>query len=325
MEVYSTGGSRLRTFAGTAQSGVQSNLSFKVAGTVESVPVKVGDRVRRGDVIARIDATDYELQVQQANAALSQARAQYLKANADYERIRQLYESKSASKSELDAARAAYESTTASVEAAEKQLELARLQLSYTRLTAPTDGSIASVYVEANENVKAGQTVVMMTAGQQIEVEVAIPEILISQIRAGERVTVNFDAIPRKTYSATIREVGVASTSFATTFPVTVELDDPDEDIRSGMAAEVAFKFESDDRRERFLVPAVAVGEDREGRFVYTVRPVRGDTAVVQRREVEIGELSSDGLEIFSGLSDGDLVVTAGVSKIQDGQEVRLR
>ena len=323
-KVYSTGGTRTRTFSGVAKAGIESDLSFKVPGTVQQVAVKVGDSVRKSTVIAALDREDYEIQVQQARASLRQGTAQRQKAAADYERIRALYENNNASKSDLDAARAAFESTRASVEAAEKQLELAELQLSYTRLLAPSDGSIASVDIDANENVQPGQRVVMLTAGSDIEVEVAIPEILISQIEKGSSVAVTFDAVPGTTYPAVVREVGVASTAFATTFPVTVRLAQRASNIRSGMAAEVSFRFESADRRERILVPSVAVAEDRQGRFLYVVQPVSGDTAIVHRVGVQIGELTDAGLEVFTGLTDGDLVVTAGVSRIQDGQKVRL-
>ena len=324
VEVYSTGGSRVRTFSGVARSGVESNLSFKVQGTVRSIPVKVGVQARSGQLIARLDPEDYQLKVQQAEASLSQATAQEQKAKADLERVRALWENQNASKSELDAARATSESASASAQSSRKALELARLQLSYTRLKAPAAGSIASVDVEVNENVQAGQRIVMLIAGSQIEVEVGIPEILISQIKTGSGVTVTFDALPNTTNSATVTEVGVAATGFATTFPVTVRLNNADSDVRSGMAAEVAFQFQSNDPRERIIVPAVAVGEDRSGRFVFIVEPASGDTAVVKRVTVQIGELLADGLEVFGGVTDGDLVVTAGVSKIQDGQKVKL-
>ncbi len=324
VKVYSTGGTRMRTFSGVAKSGIESNLSFKVAGTVQQVPVKVGDVVRRGQLLARLDPENSQLQVQKAEASHSQARAQQTRASADYDRVRALYENQNAAKSDLDAARAGFESTKASTEAAAKQLELARLQLSYTRLSAPSSGSIASVGVEVNENVQPGQPIVMLTAGSDIEVEVAIPEILISSIRPGHSATVTFDALEGRSFQAIVREVGVAATGFATTFPVTVRLHDQESGIRSGMASEVTLKLDTGDARERILVPPVAVAEDRQGRFVYVVRPVQGDTARVERINVQIGELTELGLEIFSGPADGDLVVTAGVSRISDGQKVRL-
>ncbi|HEX9654401.1 MAG TPA: efflux RND transporter periplasmic adaptor subunit [bacterium] len=324
-QVYSSGGVRMRTFSGVAKSGIESNLSFKVAGTVQQLAVKVGDKVRPGQTIARLDPEDYQLKVQQAQAALTQAIAQERNAGADYERVRSLYENNNASKSELDAKRALFESATAQVEAATKQLELARLQLSYTNLVSPTAGSIAAVYVEVNENVTAGKNIVLLTGGSQIDVDVSIPELLIKNIKEGDNVSVTFDAIPGKPYQATVTEVGVAAMTFATTFPVTVRLKDPDPEIRSGMAAEVTFQFQSTDQRERILVPPVAVTEDEQGRFVFVVEPADSGTGIVHRRNVQIGELAAEGLEVFSGLADGELVVTAGLSKIQDGLKVKLQ
>ncbi|NNM32233.1 MAG: efflux RND transporter periplasmic adaptor subunit, partial [Gemmatimonadetes bacterium] len=92
--------------------------------------------------------------------------------------------------------------------------------------------------------------------------------------------------------------------------------------IRSGMACEVTFRFESD--AEGFTLPPVAVQEDRAGRYVYVVELTEGEQGVTRRRPVEVGGITSRGLQIRSGLSDGDLVVTAGVSRIVDGQVVKL-
>ncbi len=324
VQVYTTGGDRVRSFSGIAKAGVEAKLSFKVPGTIESVRVKVGDKVRGGQVLISLDAKNYELQVQQAEAALSQARAQLQKADADYERVRSLYENNNASKSDLDAMRAAYESSEASEKAVGKNLELAKLQLSYTKLRAPSAGAIASVDVEVNENVSVGRPMVMMTSGSEIEVEVTIPEILISQIHAGDRVQIAFDALPGKSHSGVVSEVGVAAVGFATTYPATVKLTNAAPGIRSGMAAEVAFSFKTTSNKESIIVPSIAVGEDRNGRFVFVAQPANGDTAVVKKVEVTTGEIVSEGMEVFSGLIDGDLVVTAGVSKIIPGQKVKL-
>ncbi len=324
-QVFSTGGSRTRTFSGTAQASLESSLSFKVAGTIEQLPVQVGDSVKSGQLLAALDDEDYRVQVQEAEAALARTRAQKRNTEANYERVRLLYENNTASKSELDGARANYESAAATVEASDQRLQLARLQLSYTRLTAPVAGAVAAVDVEVNENMNPGQTIVMLTSGARHKVEVGIPEVLIAQIRAGAPVMVTFDALPDRTFTASVTEVGVAATGMGTMFPATVLLDEADPDIRSGMAAEVAFRFESSDRRERFIVPAYAVSEDRDGRFVYVVEPTEDGVGVVRRRAVDVGELTTEGIEIFEGLSDGDLLITAGVSRIQDGLAVRVQ
>ena len=324
VQVFVTGSARERSFSGTSQAALQSKLSFKVAGTVNRIPVKVGDVVRAGALIARLDDIDYRLQVQEAEAALASLKAQARSADANYSRVRALYENRNASANDLDAARAASESATAQVVRAEKAVELAKSQLGYATLRSPANGSIAAVPVEENENVSPGRTVALLTSGSRLEVEVAMPEILIAQIREGDTASVLFDAIQEKVFSATVTEVAVSATGMATTFPVTVRLDETDESFRPGLAAEVRFVFDSRDSRNRVVVPTVSVGEDREGRYVFVLDRQEKGYAISRRREVTIGELTQEGLEILEGLSDGELVVTAGVTRIADGQRVRV-
>jgi multidrug efflux system membrane fusion protein len=314
---------RVRSFAGVARSGLESELSFRVAGTVEEIPVKVGAAVERGQVLARLDPTDYELKVQEALAGRAQAEAGERNAQADYDRVRGLYENNNASLRELDGARATAESTKAQVEAAEKRLEQARQQVSYTTLSAPVGGRVALIDVDVNENVRPGQKVFLLTAGTDIEVEVALPGSLITEIEVGDPVAVTFDALEGRTYPARVSEAGVAAVGAATTFPVTVRLDRGDPDIRSGMAGEVAFSFGGSDGNRRILVPAVSVGEDRTGTFVFVLEGSTSGQGVVRRREVSVGELTADGIEILGGLGEGEVIVTAGVRRLSDGEEVR--
>lgn len=323
-QVMRTGVSRVRTFSGIARAGVESRLSFRVAGTVQRVAVNVGDSVRQGRLLAELDPRDYELQVEDAEASLAQARARARNAESNLERVRGLYENNNASQNNYDAARAEYEYSTAQVSSVEKKLELARSQLSYTRLLSPLDGAISAVDVEVNENVSVGQTAVVLTSGSRPEVQVAMPEIFIARVREGEPVEVTFDALPDRTFPAVITEVGVASGGLATTFPVTVRLRETPPDILPGMAAEVAIGFETGDGRERILVPPFAVGEDPRGRFVFVAEPGDEGLATARRRNVEVGDLTGEGLEILEGLEESELLITAGISRIEDGMQVRL-
>lgn len=324
-EVFASGSSRVRTFSGTARAGRETQLSFRVSGRVDRLSVEVGDSVRAGHLIARLEPRDFEIAVRRAEADLAQTRATSRNADADLERVRGLWENSNASQSDLDQAMARAESAEAEVDGAIQQLEAARRQLGYTELRSPVNGSIASVDIEVSENVTQGQSVVMLTSGSRPEVEVAIPGILIAQIREGDAVTVGFDALPGTTFGAVVTEVGVAATGAATTFPVKVRLSRDSRDVRSGMAANVSFNFAAGDDRERIYLPSHAVGGDRDGRFVFLLEPAdEPGTGIVRRTPVEVGELTRDGLEILSGISEGQQVVTAGVRRLTDGQRVKL-
>jgi RND family efflux transporter MFP subunit len=299
-------------------------LSFKVGGTVSRLPVRMGMRLERGALIAEIDPSDYQLQVEEAAAALRSAEAGARNAEASFERVRGLYENTNASLTDYDTARAAAESSRANVESVRKRLELARQQLSYTRLEAPVAGAIAEVKVEVNENVRAGQEVVRLAAEAGYEVVVAVPESLIAEIRHGQSAQVRFDALPGRELEATVTEVGVTTSATGTAFPVKARLEEKDEALRPGMAAEVEFRFDAPGGGNRFRVPAQAVNEDRQGRFVLVVERSGEGRGVVRRRGIVVGPLTPDGLEVVEGLRDGDLLVTAGISQLEDGDAVKL-
>ncbi len=323
-QVFATGGTRVRTFSGVAQAAVESKLSFKVPGTVQLISVSVGDFITEGAVIAKLDNKDYTLQLQEAEAALAQSQAQQRNAESIYERVQGLYENRNASKQDIDSARAAAESARAQVTSIENRLALAQLQLNYTSLTAPFDGAVASVAVEENENIAAGMMVVMLNAGGPQEVKVTVPEMLISQIHPGSVVEVTFGALDDIVLPATVTEVGVSSSEYTTTYPVTAQLSQPHESVRPGMVAEVAFTFETAGTLDCMIVPPHAVGEDRVGRFVFLIEPAGENLGIARRTAVVIGELTGEGLEIISGVEEGDLVITAGVSRVNDGQKVKV-
>lgn len=322
--VFLTGSDQVRTFSGTAQAGLEAKLSFKVSGTLQRLLVKVGDKVRQDQVIAALDPQDYNLQVQRSEAALARAKASARSASADYSRARALYENRNASRNDLDQARAAAESSRAEVSSSTKDLELARLQLEYTRLSAPAACYVASVPVEVNENVQAGKIVMEVVCGSRLEIEVGIPEVFIARVKQGSAVTSTFDSIPGLQFPSIVTKVGVASGRTGTTFPVTVQLQQRVPGFRSGLAAEVTFRFEGRKGEARILVPSVAVGEDRDGRYVYVLEDLNEGIGRVKRTPVVIGELSAEGLEIVDGLADGTRIVTAGVRRIHEGQQVRL-
>lgn len=323
-QVFAEGGNRVRTFSGVSAYGTNSNLSFKLNGTISNLFIKVGDQVSAGQTLMQLDPTDYEIREKEADAARAQARAKERQAQANYERIRELWENKSVSRSDLDVARAAYETAHEQDNIAKKKRKLARRQLEYTKLVAPVNGAISQVFIDVNENVGPGQTVAVLTSGEYFEVNVSIPEMLISKINQGDIVKVRFDAIPNKSFEAKITEVGISSTGFATTYPVTVRLSELEKNIRSGMAAEVDFNFESSNSIEMFLVPTIAVAEDRSGRFVFVVKQNEKSIGIVHKKSVRVGDIYDDGIEILEGLEDGDYIVIAGVSKVKDQMKVKF-
>ncbi len=317
---------RDRSFSGTSKSSRESRLSFKVSGTIIDLPVQIGQRLNAGDLIAEIDSASYVLQAQQAQASLVEAQANDRRADANYERTRGLYANDNASLNDLEAARAQAESASAIVASANKALEIARLNVSYTRLSADTDCFIASLDVEINENVASGQQVAVVSCGEEFEVTLNLPESVIGSIDEYTPVSIRFGAIPGEVFSGVISEVAVASAAGSAAFPVVISVNGSHPSLRSGLAADVTFQFDSaPDQGGVVVLPVSAVINGPDGTFVFVAEPAETEgEAIVRRRAVALGELSQSGIEVLDGLQVGDRVVTAGVSVVRDGQRVLL-
>ncbi len=311
--------SRIRSFSGVSRAAQQASLSFKVAGTISLMNAAVGDRINESQVIAELDPAGFQLQLQQAQADLLRTEAEQRNAAGNYDRMKGLYENRGISRTELDAARAAFESTNALVSVAKRGVELARLNLSYAILKSQQDCTVAQTTADVGENVAAGQPVVEVNCGDHLEIAITVPETLIAEITPGLTGEITFDALPDKTYQGMVSEVGITNTG--TAFPVTVRMSTSDQ-VRPGLAAQV--KFALGGKESAIFLPAASIIEDEQGRFVYTlIDSDQANVGIIQRRPVEIGDLTSRGIKLISGVSSGDRVVTAGISAIRDGMQVR--
>ena len=150
----------------------------------------------------------------------------------------------------------------------------------------------------------------------------ALPGQLVTELEVGDAAAVTINALAERRFAARVTEIGVAATGGGSTFPVTVRLEDADPAVLSGMAAEVALTFGADDLERIFLVPASAIGEDHHGRYAFVVRDLQDGQGTARRVAVTTGDLTNAGLEVLDGLAEGDLLITAGVHRINDGQTV---
>jgi RND family efflux transporter MFP subunit len=320
MTVHSPSEARVRTFSGVAQPAIESNLSFRVSGEIVELPAKVGMHLRQGDLVARLDPTDYELQVREAEAALAQAAASFNQLKADWLRKKSLYESRTISRSEMDQAEASYRSAAAQVDAARKRRALAQQQLNYTVLHAPAEGSLAQVPVNVHQTVQAGQVIAALSASGNMEFETAVPERLISRIREGDKALVRFESIPGQDFEALAVEVGVQAVQLST-FPVTLRIVDEDARILPGMIGQAEFSFRIPEGAAMIVPPQSVAASPDGARYVWIVDR---ETMTVTRRDVDVGVLTPEGLEVLSGLNPGDELVIRGVHRLKEGRRVRL-
>ena len=308
------------TFSGTAEDALATDLSFRVGGKIVAFPGdQIGRKFAKGDVIANLDPSDYELEYSQAKASMEQVRANYTRAKADLQRNSQLFERYVISLGELDQIHADVKSYEAHRGASSKQLDIARKRMGYTTLRAPFDGWIGRVETNIHQNVNSGEGVVSFNAGQQMKMYIAIPDVLISQVTEGDEVEVRFDALPGRTTTGEVTEVSIDSTS-GSTYPVKIYLQNADKLVRSGMSGHVNFLGQTNGKASYSLPSEAIIGKADGTRTIWLIDP---ETSTVRSQPVTVGQLSVHGIRIVDGVKPGDIVVTRGVHKLKEGLKVR--
>lgn len=315
----------VRSFSGVTQSSNEAKLSFKVGGLIENVNAKMGDTLRIGAIIARLDASDYRINYNKAEASLKNAEAKLAAAKSAFLRVENLYVNNNVSLSEYEKLKTQFESAGSMVKTARSQLDAAQNQLDYTILRAPSDGVVSSVMAQENEMTGIGHPVVVFAGVNNLEVKTAVPENIIAQINRGQDVTVRFSAFPEKTFRGIITEVSPGIPN-ASAYPVIVQLAESSSRLFPGMTGTVELPLNGDSLSQNKIVIATdAVGHDQSGDFVFVaVKSNESDIYVAEKRKVTLGELRADGYEIVGGLDKNEMVITAGLSFLYDGRKVKL-
>jgi membrane fusion protein, multidrug efflux system len=324
-EVGKSSMQNVRSFSGVTQSATEAKLSFKVGGLIENVTIDMGDTVKRGAVIARLDDTDYRISYNKAEASLKNAEAQLAAAKSAFLRVENLYVNNNVSLSEYEKAKTQFELAETMVNTARSQLNAAQNQLEYTILRAPFDGVVSSVMAQENEMTGTGHPIVVFAGVNNLEVKTAVPENIIAQISRGQDATVRFSAFPEKTFPGIITEVSPGIPN-ASAYPVIIQLTEPSNRLFPGMTGTVELPLNGDSlSQNRIVIATDAVGHDQSGDFVFiAVKSSKSDIYFAEKRNVTLGELQAGGYEIVNGLDKNEVVITAGLSFLYDGRKVKL-
>lgn len=294
---------RAITIPGTVQAIRTVAVNAQVSGAILALNVEEGDRVERGDVIARLDDRELSAQMRAAQASLEVS-------DAAYKRAQQLVDAGIITQAEFDVERTQYE-------AARAQADQLETRIGYTVLRAPLGGVITSRDVQSGDIVGNQSRIVEVAEVDTMVVRVAVSELDVVEITEGDPVRVQLDAYPDREIPAQVRRVFPAADPATRLVPVEVMLEDPKgAGVRPGFLARVTFELSP--RPNAILVPAGAIVSRGGGEGVFVV----ADSTVVLRT-ITPG-LSADGrVEVVDGLERGERVVVAGSNLLRDGGRIR--
>jgi len=293
------------TFPGEVRARYESRLGFRLGGKLVDRRVDVGAMVKKGQVLARLDAQDASLNAAQAEAARALA-------EAEAKRTRELREKNFVSQAVLDARETALKTAAA-------QAGVARNQAGYTTLVADRDGVVTAVEAEAGQVVAAGQTVLRVAEGNEKEIVIAVPEGDVEKLRGAEGFTVSLNSQPGRSWNGRLRELSPSADAATRTFTARIAVPQADEAVRLGMSARVEAKVGLRETALRLPLSAFFTRNDQPN--VWVVDPA---TQTVKLTKVETDGVVGNEMRVKAGLQSGQLVVTAGANLLEDGQKVRL-
>lgn len=318
VEIGEAQSTRRLDYSGSVRARTEMNLGFRIAGKVTERLVDIGQHVNSGDVLARVDPSDYELSVKSAQASLDAAERQVETVDLARKRAEQLYAKNFAPKSQLDQAMLSYDQAVATRDAARSTLAQAQNQVHYTDLKASEDGIVTAISADIGQVVGAGTPVMTVAVDGEKEVLIAVPEMDIAGFRPGKEVKASFWSDEGLTLDGKVREVAGSADPQSRTFAVRVSLPN-DPRVLLGMTANVEATVGS--KAQLVSIPLTAMAEKDGKHIVWTVDRA-SDT--VHPRPIKIANFTADGVAVADGLKQGDVVVAAGTQFMTENLKVKL-
>ncbi|HEX7816268.1 efflux RND transporter periplasmic adaptor subunit [Dyella sp.] len=317
MPVKATDGRATVRFPGDIHARYEMPLSFRVPGQLVARQAKLGDTVKKGQVLAQIDAADASRNQAAAQATLAAAEHRLVFATQQRERDEAQAKANLISQLQLDQTHDAYASALAARDQAREQVALAQNQSRYTTLVADREGRITSEQAEIGQVVAAGQAIFGFAWSGERDVFFDVPEDRIAGIQVGQNATVSLPALPGKVFSGHVRDVSPAADAQARTYRVKLALDANGQDLPLGMTAEVSLPGGASTGMN---LPVTALFHQGDRPAVWVLDP---KTSTLQLRPVTVTRYGEHEVQISEGLQAGEQVVMQGVHAVSAGEKVQ--
>lgn len=306
-------------FSGTLDPVWQADVAAKVDGRIEQVLVNEGDAVSAGEVLAILDRTDTDASLLNAKGLYADAKTDYEKAQADLARYTKLYAAGAISKESLDNKQFALENAKGKLDAAQGNLNSADSQAGGTRVTTPRPGIIQKRYYQEGYYAKVGTALFQIADISTLLAKIDVPEGYVQSIAVGNPVEIYIPSMSgdNKTVQGIITRISPVATLPARTFEAEVSVDNSDGRLRGGVYADTTLTANPKDNALTIPMSAIVMRDDQ--RTVYVI-----EDGHAVRKVITTGYIGENLVEVLSGLSEKDQVITGGQNKFKEGGQVKV-
>ncbi|HVJ41809.1 MAG TPA: efflux RND transporter periplasmic adaptor subunit [Dongiaceae bacterium] len=306
--------------SGVIQSRYNAQVGFLVGGRLIERRADIGMTVKKGDVLALLDATDYKNKLTASQSQVTAAQSEIAQAVPQEARLRTLLKDGFSTQADYDKALRGLNVAQAKLQEANANLRLAQDQVKYTTLAADTDGAITATGADPGQVVNAGQMIVQISQLDAREAVFSLGERAVTFIDRVPVVHVALQSDPTIATDGTIREISPTADPVTGTYTIKVALLEPPDAMRLGAVVTGSVDLKGD---VVAIIPTTALLQSEKEPAVWVVTAEGGQT-MVRNRAVKVARFDPDTVTISDGLKDGDIVVTAGVNWLADGEKVSL-
>ena len=318
VEIAQADTTRKLDYSGSVKARTDMNLGFRVNGKIVERKVDIGEKVKPGDVLARIDSTDYVLAVRRSQADLDSAEKQLQTTELARDRAQKLFDKNVGSKSQLEQAELSYDQASSTRDSAVSALAEAKNQVAYSDLTSDMNGIVTTINADVGQVVSSGTPVITVAVDGEKEVLIAVPEMDIAQFKVGKNVKARFWSDDALVLDGKVREVAGSADTQSRTFAVRVSLPN-DPRVLLGMTATI--EAQADNTQPFVSIPLSALAQKDGQQIVWLVDRGAG---TVHSRAVKVADFADDGVRVADGLKAGDVVVAAGTQFMTENMKVKL-
>ncbi|MAB97669.1 MAG: efflux transporter periplasmic adaptor subunit [Pseudomonadaceae bacterium] len=304
-------------YPGEVRARFEPELAFRIAGKVSKRLVDSGQRVKKNQALAELDPDDMRLKLDAMRAQLAAAEANLQLVKTERDRYKTLLGRQLVSRSQYDNTENLYRAGLARLNQAKAEYKVASNQADYAVLRAPQDGVIAERMIDVGQVVSPGQTVLSLAADGDREVQIDLPEHMVSKLEIGQKVAVELWSQPGKRYIGYIREISPSADAQSRTYAARVAFNTDTTRVALGLSARV-FILEKD--QDALAIPLSALTAEGQQPYVWWLDPA---TSTLHKRPVRVGPYGERLVPVLEGLSVDDWFVLAGVEVLHEGEKVR--
>ncbi|MBQ3101732.1 efflux RND transporter periplasmic adaptor subunit [bacterium] len=308
-----------KVFSGVVSAEYNAGLAFKIEGEIESIYVSEGDNVKKGQTLAELDNSLYEIEELEASAKFNDAKIRYQNSENYYKRIDKLYAAGGVSKSNWEKAYTNMRSAFYEIESAKGRLEYYKKRAGYGKLKAPFDGTIIRKNLTVGDYVSKGAKVFDFQASNFPEIRLQIPQNYINDFYVGQVGVATFDFDENLKIEGKVKNLSPATVN-SSGYNLKFILSKNDYRIKDGMSTFVSFPL-AQSKKGALFIPLTSCLSDGRGVYVYKILKKKNEY-LTSKTYIQTSLLKSGKIAITNGLSEGDIIALRGVSQIQNNMKV---